>query len=1231
MLDAEASAWQRLGAARKAAAEAMVSRASIVPDRGADIGAFLQQRDDLRARYNPTFAVIRDYKAEVAGIREAHRTGVIGVDEMTAALSRERRAALASIDAIKGRKAAQAAGGGLEPWQQQNLRYQVIDTVQSLALGMPAHMVLMQQGPQVLQIYGSIGAAAKAAAAAVTPLRLAIGGTTAALAIGATAWQGYLTSIKEVETAASGLGRSVAGSPAEMERAAQAGAAAAGISVKAARSMEAQFLRTGRIGSENFEGLIGLSKDFAATIGVSADEAGGALAEMFADPARAADTLWRRMGLIDGATAELATSLARQNRISEAQAVLIDALPDRLAKASEATTALGRAWNWVAIQAGDAMDAIGGAIDKVADGVVNGERPLAVEQNLDSAIKTAQSRLDALRKGDVGMFDRVRQMSGLGQSEEGNLQADLNTLYAMRNRRLEADARRSERELSIRQGADAYSTAESSPANQSAIRRRDLAAELERLRRGAIAEGLGAEHRAFIERADAATQRAIETYIPEAEKALRIAELDLRIQTERNGQMRATLAGERERVSLAGEVIEPKTAEARIENARRTSLQQSIAVERQAAEERLRSRDEMIAGQELEISLIGRTAGEVEQLQARHQMLADARAAAFAEGRSVDAAELAAIEEKAAALGRLADQAARVNLRSNLQFERDQLFRSPVDQRIASELRGANLPVDLQSTEAQEIRINEILKERVKIWEDTRDVGRDAVDSLVDSASKGFSDIGDVAEDIGKEVQKTFLDLAIKNPLKNAIYGDSAPTLDSVGGIGGLFGALLGKPNPALQAGAQSVGAMTVSAGTVVVNGGIGGGLPGTGTPGSAGLPALTGANDNAGGLPIAGKTRGGIDLATVKTAEGLTAQVNAKYAANFQGVIDDLEATGYRIKSLGGYNYRNIAGTNRLSNHAYGNAIDINPAENPMGSRLVTDMPSTASMIARQNGTSWGGDWRSKKDAMHFEINEGSAMGAVQRMAKGADQAAANLTQVSQSSSLATQGLGTLGSGMNSFGQQLGNLQFPAAPSGGGGGLFDGLLKLILPDFVPHGAQASLAASGNYIGMFADGGGPLSAKSAKGKISGPGGPREDAILLSASAGEYIVNADATARNLPLLEAINAGRPVTYIGGRANGGHIETRPAPAMQAMAGAPSQAAAGGAARGWQPMTLAVHDYVGGVDVQGRQRQDQNGNPQIELQLSRAVARGMSAAGGEADELLDQRGARKPVIRRW
>lgn len=57
------------------------------------------------------------------------------------------------------------------------------------------------------------------------------------------------------------------------------------------------------------------------------------------------------------------------------------------------------------------------------------------------------------------------------------------------------------------------------------------------------------------------------------------------------------------------------------------------------------------------------------------------------------------------------------------------------------------------------------------------------------------------------------------------------------------------------------------------------------------------------------------------------------------------------------------------------------------------------------------------------------------------------------------------------------------------------------------------------------------------GRINGRGGPRQDNILSWVSAGEYIVNAHDTAKNLPLLEAINSGRD--SLPGFAGGGHVD--------------------------------------------------------------------------------------------
>jgi len=77
-------------------------------------------------------------------------------------------------------------------------------------------------------------------------------------------------------------------------------------------------------------------------------------------------------------------------------------------------------------------------------------------------------------------------------------------------------------------------------------------------------------------------------------------------------------------------------------------------------------------------------------------------------------------------------------------------------------------------------------------------------------------------------------------------------------------------------------------------------------------------------------------------------------------------------VTQYGSYNYRPIRGsTTTLSNHSSGTAIDINWDKHPLGA-VGTVSSSAAAGIrakARELGLRWGGDYRSRKDEMHFEV----------------------------------------------------------------------------------------------------------------------------------------------------------------------------------------------------------------------------------------------------------------------
>ncbi|WP_026784211.1 phage tail length tape measure family protein [Pleomorphomonas koreensis] len=111
--------------------------------------------DNLRAKYNPLFATIQQYKAAQTEIRTAHAMGALSADEMTAALARQRQQALSTIAAIKGLGTAQAQNGAASAtrrnygWQQLGL--QGNDVLTMAMLGAPAGQIAASQGPQIFQ------------------------------------------------------------------------------------------------------------------------------------------------------------------------------------------------------------------------------------------------------------------------------------------------------------------------------------------------------------------------------------------------------------------------------------------------------------------------------------------------------------------------------------------------------------------------------------------------------------------------------------------------------------------------------------------------------------------------------------------------------------------------------------------------------------------------------------------------------------------------------------------------------------------------------------------------------------------------------------------------------------------------------------------------------------------------------------------------------------------------
>lgn len=149
--------------------------------------------------------------------------------------------------------------------------------------------------------------------------------------------------------------------------------------------------------------------------------------------------------------------------------------------------------------------------------------------------------------------------------------------------------------------------------------------------------------------------------------------------------------------------------------------------------------------------------------------------------------------------------------------------------------------------------------------------------------------------------------------------------------------------------------------------------------------------------------------------------------------------------------------------------------------------------------------------------------------------------------------------------------------------------------------------------------GGPIPGYASGGRVRGPGGPRDDKVLMWGSNGEFMMNASATQKFLPILEAMNAGRLPEF----SNGGKIGI-PAP-MTPRASIPvpvipsaAQLVAGSSSTDNSQTDNSVNSApVINVNVSGA-----TGNAEVANMVQQGVAQGIKTWRQSTDFVLSVRG---------
>lgn len=123
-----------------------------------------------------------------------------------------------------------------------------------------------------------------------------------------------------------------------------------------------------------------------------------------------------------------------------------------------------------------------------------------------------------------------------------------------------------------------------------------------------------------------------------------------------------------------------------------------------------------------------------------------------------------------------------------------------------------------------------------------------------------------------------------------------------------------------------------------------------------------------------------GVPLTVTELVQGVRIECHAQITTAVRALGLGMQAHGYVVRrgDTGAYNCRRITGGSGSSLHSHGIAIDVNWNTNPYrkDNVLVTDMPRAMvkAILAIRTGNGqevwgWGGNYRTVKDAMHYEI----------------------------------------------------------------------------------------------------------------------------------------------------------------------------------------------------------------------------------------------------------------------
>lgn len=349
--------------------------------RAADeIAAAAKRKADSEAEAAARFVQSLQQQADAIGktrsqllLEEAARRGV--ADQVRPYIER--------IDAAEKNLNKFGRTSGVARYQLLTLQYTISDTVASLASGISPLTILLQQGGQVLDVFGSVGNVFRTVGAVLTPMRIAIGGTAGVLAgFAYAAYQGAEQS-KQFADAVTLTGNFAGLTEGRFNALTKTVSASGQVLVSAAREYGQALISTGQISAANFEIATEAAARFGAATGKSAKEVAQEFAQLGEDVTAGASKLNQTYNFLTAAQLVQVRQLQEQGRSTEALSLVYEALNERLRALEPNLGILDRA-----------LRTVKGAWAEFWDAAFDVGRA----ETIDERIEKARNRLEALQR-----------------------------------------------------------------------------------------------------------------------------------------------------------------------------------------------------------------------------------------------------------------------------------------------------------------------------------------------------------------------------------------------------------------------------------------------------------------------------------------------------------------------------------------------------------------------------------------------------------------------------------------------------------------------------------------------------------------------------------------------------------------------------------------------------------------------------------------------------------------